>query len=201
MGEAQQPEVIKNPPGAVEQPSATPAGGNTSTENGSPPVQDAGPAPPAYQPPATTRPANFQQSPITQASYENARAQEPPAPKEAQQQQHPQQLVTPLHALTEAPAWIDCPFCQRRTQTRSTRQGDSQQVLASILCCLVCVCLACLPSMAGWCENINIYCSNCGKQVAMIPHDGMIQVTPAPAPTGPGNSNNNNGLTPSRYAS
>ncbi|KAJ3567047.1 hypothetical protein NPX13_g6907 [Xylaria arbuscula] len=163
MGETQQPEIIINSPAAVDQPSAATAGGEKSTENRSPPAPEAGAAPPAYQPSATTPPANAQQAPITPAGNDNPTNQGLPASKETQQQQQqPQQLVTPLHALTEAPAWIDCPFCQQRTQTRVARQGDSQQV-------------------------------NCGKQVAMIPHDGMIQVTPV----GP----SNNGLAPSRYAS
>ncbi|KAJ5722134.1 hypothetical protein N7488_000169 [Penicillium malachiteum] len=32
--------------------------------------------------------------------------------------------VTPLHLLGDQPAWIDCPFCQRRAMTRVI-QGDS----------------------------------------------------------------------------
>ncbi|KAI0428477.1 hypothetical protein F5Y09DRAFT_313031 [Xylaria sp. FL1042] len=180
MIEPQQTETIANAPNAVnQQPSAATADGKSEHR----PTQD-DVAPPAYQPPNTTAPATTQQPPITQAgntaTTQHATTKEPP------------RLVTPLHALTEAPAWIDCPFCKQMTQTRSTKEGDSQQALASFLCCLVCICLVCLPSIAGWCENIHIYCTKCGKEVAMIPHDGMIQVTPVGPETG---------LTPSRYAS
>ncbi|KAI0977235.1 hypothetical protein F4678DRAFT_455379 [Xylaria arbuscula] len=184
MSDSQQTETVTNAPNAVGQPSAATADGKSAEHRPAQP-QD-GPAPPAYQPPITTPPAITQQPAITPASNDNATTQGA-ATKESQQRQ----LVTPLHALTEAPAWIDCPFCKQMTKTRSTREGDSQQAITSFLCCLVCICLVCLPHLAGWCENTHIYCSNCGKEVAMIPHDGMIQVTPVGPETG---------LTPSRYA-
>ncbi|KAI1398156.1 hypothetical protein F4819DRAFT_469386 [Hypoxylon fuscum] len=93
------------------------------------------------------------------------------------QEQGPQ-LVTPLHMLTEHPTWIDCPACKRRTLTRTDREGSGMQVIAGFLLCLVCVCLACLPCIGHWCENIHIYCSSCNARVATIPHDGPIQLAP-----------------------
>ncbi|KAF4983722.1 hypothetical protein FZEAL_938 [Fusarium zealandicum] len=35
--------------------------------------------------------------------------------------------VTPLHLLRKDPAWIDCPFCQRRTQTVVHTDGSPTQ--------------------------------------------------------------------------
>ncbi|KAI8624081.1 hypothetical protein F5Y19DRAFT_480978 [Xylariaceae sp. FL1651] len=86
------------------------------------------PAPPAYLLPVTTQLVNTQQHPITLASNDDP-ASQGPAMREPQQQQ----LVTPLHSLTEEPAWIDCPFCKQMTKTRSARQGDSQQVFVTPL--------------------------------------------------------------------
>ncbi|KAI1310169.1 hypothetical protein F5Y03DRAFT_347155 [Xylaria venustula] len=37
-------------------------------------------------------------------------------------------MVTPLNRLTATPAYIDCPFCKRRSMTRITKEGDSQQL-------------------------------------------------------------------------
>ncbi|KAJ5709646.1 LITAF-like zinc finger domain-containing protein [Penicillium malachiteum] len=102
--------------------------------------------------------------------------------------------VTPLHLLGEQPAWIDCPFCQRRAMTR-VLHGDSAATwydlstlssydesfandirsCVSILCCLICICLACIPSTTGMCQNTSHFCSNCGKQVSHKPHNGATQ--------------------------
>ncbi|KAI1175535.1 hypothetical protein F4777DRAFT_321626 [Nemania sp. FL0916] len=87
--------------------------------------------------------------------------------------------VTPLQHLTEEPTYIDCPFCNRRALTRITKEGDSQQSLASLVCCLICLCFACLPQLAGWCENVHVWCTACGRKVAMIPHNGgPVQLAP-----------------------
>ncbi|KAK5635841.1 hypothetical protein RRF57_011553 [Xylaria bambusicola] len=162
MSATQEKETITSAQDAEGQPNAATAGGKSESQ----PIQN-GPPPPAYQPPVATNLHNTQQPSTTPAGDTTATQQGGATTKQ------PQQLVTPLQALTEKPAWIDCPFCKQRTQTRSTR-------------------LACLPCVAGWCENVHIYCSKCGKEVAMIPHDGMIQVAPVPPEHGP---------TPSRYAS
>ncbi|KAI0012825.1 hypothetical protein F4779DRAFT_534743 [Xylariaceae sp. FL0662B] len=88
------------------------------------------------------------------------------------------QMVTPLHMLGEQPTWIDCPACRQRTLTKITKEASSMQTIAGLVLCLFCVCLACLPCINHWCENINIYCSSCNARVATIPHDGQIQVMP-----------------------
>ncbi|KAK1775114.1 hypothetical protein QBC45DRAFT_436258 [Copromyces sp. CBS 386.78] len=71
-----------------------------------PPVQqkqeheDVSEPPPAYQPPAYQPPA-----------YQPPTNMEEPQPQ-------PVLGVVPLTQLGDGPQWIDCPFCQRRTQTR-----------------------------------------------------------------------------------
>ncbi|KAM4066347.1 LITAF-like zinc ribbon domain-containing protein [Hirsutella rhossiliensis] len=59
------------------------------------------------------------------------------------------QTVTPLHLLNGAPQWIDCPFCQRRTQTSVEKMGTGMQTLAAVLCCIFCICLTCVPCLAA----------------------------------------------------
>ncbi|KAI6080657.1 hypothetical protein F4821DRAFT_265677 [Hypoxylon rubiginosum] len=89
-------------------------------------------------------------------------------------------VITPLHMLTEKPTRIECPFCRQRAMTRVTKEGTSTQTLAGVVLCLFCVCLACLPCVGGWCENVNIFCSSCNNRVATIPHDGPLSLAPVP---------------------
>lgn len=39
--------------------------------------------------------------------------------------------VTPLERLGDAPDWIDCPFCQRMTKTRVTKQDSDTTMQVS----------------------------------------------------------------------
>ncbi|KAK0710295.1 hypothetical protein B0T26DRAFT_679588 [Lasiosphaeria miniovina] len=84
--------------------------------------------------------------------------------------------VTPLHLLGDYPQSIDCPFCHQRTQTRVEKVGTPMQMVAGVLCCLFCVCLACVPCMAGWFEETHYFCMSCKQRVAMRPDSGAIQV-------------------------
>lgn len=63
--------------------------------------------------------------------------------------------------------------------TRVAKEDSSMTMVAGGLLCLVCICLTCLPCMLGWCQNIDHYCSACGKQLTHKPHDGIVQVTEA----------------------
>ncbi|KAK3901833.1 hypothetical protein C8A05DRAFT_34493 [Staphylotrichum tortipilum] len=84
--------------------------------------------------------------------------------------------VTPLSRLGDNPQWIDCPFCEHRTMTRLRKEGTPMQMIAGIVCCLFCVCLACVPCLAHWFEETYYYCSRCNKQVAKRNEDGHITV-------------------------
>ncbi|KAK1505126.1 hypothetical protein CABS01_08904 [Colletotrichum abscissum] len=143
-------------------------------------VQGSGPAP------AREMPANLVQ------------LEQPATPMPAQQKGGPTitplanpATVTPLHMLGDEPQWIDCPFCKQRTQTVIAKEGTAMQMVAGALCCLLCICLTCVPCIAGWCEDMHYTCSNCKNKVATRPYDGTIQVF-SPQPGG--------GLVPSQYA-
>lgn len=87
--------------------------------------------------------------------------------------------VVPLERLGENPEWVDCPFCRKVTKTRVDKEDSTMTMVAGGLLCLVCICLACLPCMLGWAQNTYHVCTQCGKQLAFRPHDGMLQVHPA----------------------
>lgn len=46
----------------------------------------------------------------------------------------------------------------------------------SFACCLVCVCLACVPQLAGWFEDTNYICTNCNNKVAQVPDEGPTRI-------------------------
>ncbi|KAH9227930.1 hypothetical protein K456DRAFT_1765521 [Colletotrichum gloeosporioides 23] len=127
---------------------------------------DASPAP-ATELPADVR--NVGQTTTTPPVEQQKGADQKPAPPTIQG-------VTPLHMLGDKPQPIDCPFCMRRTMTIVDTEGTSMQMLAGALCCLLCVCLTCVPCIAGWCEDTHYSCGNCHKRVATRPYDGPIQV-------------------------
>ena len=58
-----------------------------------------------------------------------------------------------------------------------------------MLCCLVCICAACLPCALGWCQDTDHICTACNKKVTHKPHDGQVQVMHMQSP-----------MEPSRYA-
>ncbi|KAM3502598.1 hypothetical protein MY10362_004752 [Beauveria mimosiformis] len=84
--------------------------------------------------------------------------------------------VVPLNMLSDQPQPIDCPFCHRRTMTEIRKEGSSMQILVGALFCLVCVCLTCVPCLAGWFEDVEYRCSQCKNMVARRRHDGALEV-------------------------
>ncbi|KAM3446110.1 hypothetical protein MY3296_009979, partial [Beauveria thailandica] len=84
--------------------------------------------------------------------------------------------VVPLNMLGDQPQPIDCPFCHRRTMTEIRKEGSSMQILVGALFCLVCVCLTCVPCLAGWFEDVEYRCSQCKNMVARRRHDGALEV-------------------------
>jgi len=50
------------------------------------------------------------------------------------------------------------------------------QIVTGILCCMLCVFLACVPCLAGWFEETTWFCSQCNNKVAMRSESGPIVV-------------------------
>ncbi|KAJ5291830.1 hypothetical protein N7478_001081 [Penicillium angulare] len=86
---------------------------------------------PAYTPNADTSGNQPSETKITESQPRGT------APMEAKPTA-PVATVTPLNLLGEVPAWIDCPFCERRALTRVKGADSSTTMLAALLCCLVC---------------------------------------------------------------
>ncbi|ORY68405.1 uncharacterized protein BCR38DRAFT_481896 [Pseudomassariella vexata] len=112
--------------------------------------------------------------------------QSPPAAHNgAPTPQHPPQNImmiqpTPLNGLGALPAVIDCPYCHRRTQTRVHEEDSSMTIVAGIALGCLCICLACLPCILHWCQNIDHYCTGCNQRVVHIQHGGVPQVIAPP---------------------
>ncbi|KAJ5971260.1 LPS-induced tumor necrosis factor alpha factor [Penicillium vulpinum] len=86
------------------------------------------------------------------------------------------QRVIPLAKLGEDPGRISCPFCFHEVQTRVNKESTSSTTMAAACCCLLggIIC-AFLPFCMEMCHDSHHYCSNCGVQVAIHPHEGPVQ--------------------------
>ncbi|KAJ5628156.1 LITAF-like zinc finger domain-containing protein, partial [Penicillium lividum] len=80
-------------------------------------------------------------------------------------------MVVPLHLLDKQPAYIDCPFCENLAETSLMEINSGSTRVTSVLCCLICPFLICLPSEAGMFIDYDHYCTKCGKRVAHKSHD------------------------------
>ncbi|KAJ5210129.1 LPS-induced tumor necrosis factor alpha factor [Penicillium cf. griseofulvum] len=86
------------------------------------------------------------------------------------------QRVIPLAQLGEEPGRICCPFCFHEVQTRVNKESTSATSMAAICCCLFGgLCCAFLPYCMQMCHDSHHFCTNCGVQVAIHPHDGPVQ--------------------------
>ncbi|KAJ5153906.1 uncharacterized protein N7500_009345 [Penicillium coprophilum] len=86
------------------------------------------------------------------------------------------QRVISLAQLGEDPGRICCPFCFHEVQTRVNKESTSSTTLAAVGCCLFGgICCAFLPYCMQMCHDSHHFCTNCGVQVAIVPHDGPIQ--------------------------
>ncbi|KAJ5967029.1 hypothetical protein N7501_003277 [Penicillium viridicatum] len=86
------------------------------------------------------------------------------------------QRVIPLAQLGEDPGRICCPFCFHEVQTRVNKESTSATSMAAVCCCLFGgICCAFLPFCMEMCHDSHHFCTNCGVQVAIHPHEGPVQ--------------------------
>ncbi|OBS28225.1 hypothetical protein FPOA_02166 [Fusarium poae] len=100
------------------------------------------------------------------------------------QQQPPMQrsgpTVTPLHLLADQADSVDCPFCQHQTETKVKKSASGMThvyaaalffgTLFGVVCPYICHCA----------PNINHYCKNCGRKVAMREYRGEMKALGTP---------------------
>ncbi|CAG8908906.1 unnamed protein product [Penicillium egyptiacum] len=86
------------------------------------------------------------------------------------------QRVIPLAQLGEEPGRISCPFCFHEVQTRVNKESTSATSMAAVCCCLFGgILCAFLPFCMEMCHDSHHFCTNCGVQVAIHPHEGPVQ--------------------------
>ncbi|KAJ5371929.1 hypothetical protein N7517_003935, partial [Penicillium concentricum] len=86
------------------------------------------------------------------------------------------QRVIALAQLGEEPGRISCPFCFHEVQTRVNKESTSSTTMAAACCCLFGgICCAFLPFCMEMCHDSHHFCTNCGVQVAIHPHEGPVQ--------------------------
>lgn len=79
------------------------------------------------------------------------------------------------HRVSWNPSKIDQPLPALRTNHPRYR-------MAAVGCCLIGgICLAFLPFCMEMCHDCHHFCTLCGQKVAMLPHDGPVQLF-APQP-------------------
>ncbi|KAF6798773.1 hypothetical protein CSOJ01_12662 [Colletotrichum sojae] len=183
-----QPLTVESPNTEFQQPAPV-----HDTESIATTMQGTGPAPTKDMPASLIQDENITSPPPT---YQKAGPTITPLPAA--------DAVTPLQMLGDKPQLIDCPFCQKRTMTDISKEGTSMQMVVGALCCLFCICLTCVPCIAGWFEDIHYSCGHCHQRVATRPYNGTIQVfgphatgpvasqyEPAPPPVAEKQNNNN----------
>ncbi|PKY02388.1 hypothetical protein P168DRAFT_284099 [Aspergillus campestris IBT 28561] len=92
--------------------------------------------------------------------------------------------VTPRESLRESPALVECQWCHHAGVTRVVQESSGQTGVAALLCCIFCGFIgAVIPYIAKWSYNTHHHCPNCQKVIAILPHDGALEVQrPTPQP-------------------
>ena len=83
--------------------------------------------------------------------------------------------ATPLQALGQSPAPVDCPVCAGRHMTRiDYAVGGTTWVWAAAVCCLCS--LGCIPFFINGCKNIKHHCGGCGALLATYHRNSPVEL-------------------------
>ena len=84
--------------------------------------------------------------------------------------------ATPIAALGQTPAPIDCPACRQRAMTRTQYETGGFTWLIAALVCIPCHLGCCLiPFLTNGCKDVNHFCGACGCQVARWHRSGRTE--------------------------
>ncbi|KAJ4219502.1 hypothetical protein NW759_007892 [Fusarium solani] len=85
------------------------------------------------------------------------------------------QTVTPLNLLTDQSDSVDCPFCQRRTETKVKKEasGMTHGIAAGLFFTTLFGVI--FPYTCHCAPHISHYCKNCGRKVAYKQRGGQME--------------------------
>ncbi|KAK7928253.1 hypothetical protein PG985_005251, partial [Apiospora marii] len=131
------------------------------------------------EPIAPAQPQQQQQQTAPQHQYQGKEQQPPPQPfpndGSMPQMQAPGYAV-PLQCLIDLPAIVDCPFCNHRVLTHTIENDSSMTLITGLALGFACICLACLPCLGGWFQDVDHYCPVCKQRVAAVPYGKPAQI-------------------------
>ncbi|KAM0429764.1 hypothetical protein ACHAPT_006370 [Fusarium lateritium] len=83
--------------------------------------------------------------------------------------------VTPLNLLGDQADSVDCPFCQRRTETRVKKEASSTTHVIAVGLFFTTLFGAIFPYTCHCAPNISHYCQNCKRKVAYKERGGQME--------------------------
>ncbi|KAF4982829.1 hypothetical protein FZEAL_1621 [Fusarium zealandicum] len=85
------------------------------------------------------------------------------------------ETVTPLHLLADQADAVDCPFCQRRAETKVKKQasGATHGIAAALLFTTLFGVI--FPYTCHCASHVSHFCKNCGRKVAFKQHGGEME--------------------------
>lgn len=136
------------------------------------------PNPPGYPPKAAEGQAQGQ-TPLSPLSPVATMQQPPPLPPQQQPLplHHPPtyRSATPLAALGQYSAPVECPLCGAREVTRTQHVVGDMTHLWALLICFV-TCLGCIPYMTTCFKDVEHCCGRCGRVLAVWKRSGGTEV-------------------------
>ncbi|KAK8051017.1 LPS-induced tumor necrosis factor alpha factor [Apiospora rasikravindrae] len=136
---------------------------------------------------AVAQPAQTREEPITPAQPHQTTTQhqyqskvqppqQPPPNDGSMPQLQAPGYAVPLQCLGDLPAIVDCPFCHHRVLTQTIENDSSMTLLTGLALGFACICLACLPCLGGWFQDVDHYCPVCKQRVAFSAYGKQTQV-------------------------
>ncbi|KAF5002512.1 hypothetical protein FGRMN_337 [Fusarium graminum] len=99
-------------------------------------------------------------------------------------QQHPQQhmgpTVTPLHLLADQADSVDCPFCQRQSETKVKKSASSMTHIYATILFFTTFFGVIAPYTCHCAPNITHYCKHCNRKVAFKERGGQMEALGTP---------------------
>ncbi|KAM0558380.1 hypothetical protein ACHAPJ_005074 [Fusarium lateritium] len=90
------------------------------------------------------------------------------------------ETVTPLHLLADQEDMMDCPFCQRRSETKVKKSASSMTHIYATALFFTTLFGVIFPYTCHCASNISHHCKNCGRKVAFKERGGQMEALGTP---------------------